>query len=382
MNTFYKTMILAFIISGLASCATGKNAFDKGDYETALNRAVKRLQSNPNNSKARQVLVEGYSYASNFHLDKIRQFEKSNDTFKWERIYSEYALLNKYYRDINRCPACLNAVTPKSYLNEQNQAADEAADVQLTLGLDALSVNTVAKGRQAYSHFEAAFRFNNQIPGIDSLLDVSLDMGTVKVLIEPIPVHSRNLELTNEYFENRMFEYFRRYERDRFVKFLNYDEVNQFQIEPDHIITMKFDDFVLGQSVVKSETQKIERDSVVVGSYTDNEGISHDVFGTVKADFTMSTKTMASAGILNFEIRDAYTNQVLINRKIENEDVWRYEWASYNGDERALTKDEIRLAKRKELAPPQPQELFASFIDRIYEQVISQVRQLYRDTRI
>lgn len=382
MNTFSKTILLLLIFTSLASCATGKNAFDKGDYETALNRAVKRLQSNPNNTKARQVLVDGYAYASEFHLDKIRQLQKSKDTFKWERIYGEYALLNKYYRDINRCPACLNAVSPISYVDEQNRAAEQAADVELILGLDALAINTIETGRQAYSHFESAFRFNNQIAHIDSLLNAALDMGTVKVLIEPIPIHSRNLALTNEYFENRMFEYFRRYERERFVKFLNYQEVDQYQIQPDHIITMQFDDFVLGQSLITSETQKIEKDSLVVGAYTDAEGKTHDVFGTVKADYTLSTKTMSSTGILNFEIRDAFTNQVLINRKLQSEDIWRYEWASFNGDERALKRKEIKLADKKELSPPPPQELFGSFIDSIYDQVIRQIQQLYRDTRI
>ena len=222
MNTFYKTTILAFIILGLASCATGKNAFDKGDYETALNRAVKRLQSNPNNQKAQQVLMEGYQYASNYHLNLIKDLRQSSDTFKWERIFNEYALLNKYYRDINRCPACLSVVTPKSFINEQEQAAYEAANVQLNLGLEALSFNTVETGRQAYGHFESAFRFNSGIENIDSLLNVALNMGTIKVLVEAIPIHSRSLELTNEYFENRMFEYFRQYEQERFVQFLNF----------------------------------------------------------------------------------------------------------------------------------------------------------------
>ena len=85
--------------------------------------------------------------------------------------------------------------------------------------------------------------------------------------------------------------------------------------------------------------------------------------------------------MLNFEIRDAYSNQVLAQRKLGGEDIWQYEWASFNGDERALTKDEIRLSKQKEIPPPSPQELFAAFIDRVYGQAFTQVRTLYRDTR-
>lgn len=382
MNTFYKTILFGFIALSVAACATGKNAFDKGDYETALDRAVKRLQANPNNKKAQDVLIDGYSIASEFHLKRVQQFKKGGDTFKWEGIYNEYAKLNRYYRDIQRCPSCMSLVSPKEYILEQEEAGQNAAEVQLELGKDALAINTIETGRQAYSHFEMALRYSNNIGGIDSLLTQARQVATVRVLIEPIPIHSRNLELTNEYFENKMFEYLDRYSRDRFVEFFTQDQSQLRDVQPDHILSMAFDDFVLGQAKIVSKTVELKRDSVIVGQYTDNSGVEHDVFGTVKADYTSNEKTLFSAGVLNFEIRDAYTGKVLTNRKITSEDVWRHEWASFNGDERALTKDEIQQTKRKELPPPGPQTLFISFIDRVYGQVEGNIRQFYRNTRI
>ncbi len=382
MNTLYKNLCLGFIAILLVGCATGKNAFDKGDYETALDRAVNRLQANPNNQKAKEVLIDGYALAKGFHERRIQQLQKSNDRFKWEGIYNEYARLNKYYRDVQRCPQCMSLVNPKDFFTEQESAGNAAAEVQLELGIEALNINTIETGRQAFSHFEMASRYNNNIAGIDSLLTQSREIGTVKVLIEPIPVHSRNLELTNEYFENVMFEYLDRFSADRFVRFMTYEESQATGIEADHILLLQFDDFVLGQAQIVSKTVEVKRDSVIVGQYKDAEGIEHDVFGSVKADFTRNEKTLVSAGILNFEIRDAYTNKVLTNRKLQSEDVWRHEWASFNGDERALTKEEIQMSKQRELPPPGPQALFISFIDRIYGQIEGNITQFYRNTRI
>lgn len=381
MNTFYKQLLFGFMALILVGCATGKNAFDKGDYETALDRAVNRLQSNPSNKKAQDVLIDGYRVASQYHLKRIQQMNRSSDSFKYESIYNEYAALNRYYRDIQRCPACLDLVNPKEYLQEQEAAAQNAAEVQVSLGESALSSNTIEGGRQAFGHFQSALRYSNNLPGIDSLLTDARNMGTVRVLVEPIPVHSRSLELTNEYFANRMFEFLDGFSRDRFVQFYSQGDMEAYDINPDHILSMEFDDFVLGQTRIESKTKEIKRDSVVVGQYKDKDGISHDVFGTVKADFTTYRKTLASTGMLNFEIRDAYSNQVLAQRKLGGEDIWQYEWASFNGDERALTKDEIRMSKQKEIPPPSPQELFAAFIDRVYDQAFTQVRTLYRDTR-
>lgn len=382
MNTFYKTILLGFMALTVASCATGKNAFDKGNYETALDRAIKRLQANPNNQKAQTVLIDGYEVASNFHLNRVQQFKRGGNTFKWEGIYSEYAKLNSYYNKIQRCPSCMSLVSPKVYDAEQQDAANKAADVQLNLGKEALAANTIETGRQAYGYFDRALRFNNNIPGIDTLLTQAREVGTVRVLIEPIPIHSRNLQLTNEYFENKMLEYLDYFSRDRFVYFFTQEESQQRDLQPDHVLSLEFDDFILGQARVISKTVEVKRDSVVVGQFEDKDGEKHDVYGTVKADFTKNSKTLRSVGLLNFEIRDAYTNKVLTQRKLRSEDIWKHEWASFNGDERALNKDEIRMSKNKELPPPGPQDLFISFIDRVYGQVEGNVRQFYRSTKM
>ncbi|MFT6055342.1 MAG: hypothetical protein ACJASP_002244, partial [Roseivirga sp.] len=48
MKTFLHSF-LALMLFAMLGCATGKNALDKGNYETALDRAINRLQSNPDN---------------------------------------------------------------------------------------------------------------------------------------------------------------------------------------------------------------------------------------------------------------------------------------------------------------------------------------------
>ena len=381
MKSHTPTLLLALILCVLISCATGQNAFDRGNYEIALDRAVRRLQSNPNNKKAQRVLLNGYQTASRFHLNRITQIKQSGDPRKWEGIFSEYSRLNKYYQDIQRCPACMDLVQPQAYFQEQENAGISAAKALVDLGNGALELKTIEGGREAYRFYRQALNFDNRLGNIDSLLETAMYMGTLRVLIEPIPIHSRNLEITNEYFENKLFEYLSRFGQGHFVRFMTPDEIRQTQEEPDHVLLLQFDDFVLGQAEIVSKTVEIKRDSVIVGEFEDKEGVKHDVFGTVKADYTRNQKTLYSSGVLNFEIRDAYTSKVLTNRKLASEDVWQYEWASFNGDERALTKEEIKLAKLNEIPPPSPQALFISFIDRIYGQIEGNVRQFYRNTQ-
>lgn len=77
-------------------------------------------------------------------------------------------------------------------------------------------------------------------------------------------------------------------------------------------------------------------------------------------------------------ILDARTDAVLLARKFPGEFVWFSEWASFNGDERALSKEQLALCERRELAPPHPQDLFIEFTKPIYGQLSSNVREFYR----
>ena len=214
------------------------------------------------------------------------------------------------------------------------------------------------------------------------LLTDARNMGTIKVVVERIPIHSRVLSLENEFFENRILQYMDRYASNRFVAFYTPEEAGQINLQPDQVLSMMFDDFVIGQTRIDSKTSEVSRDSVVVGQYKDNEGVNHDVFGTVRAEVTTNRKTLRSAGVMNFEIRDAYTNRILVQRKMPSEEIWRYEWGSFNGDERALNSIERKMSRQKEILPPPPQALFASFVDRIYDQITQNVRNFYRNSEL
>jgi hypothetical protein len=54
-------------------------------------------------------------------------------------------------------------------------------------------------------------------------------------------------------------------------------------------------------------------------------------------------------------------------------------WGKFNGDERALTDQQISLCKRKELQPPEAQDLFLEFTKPIYNQLIPSLQGFYRN---
>jgi hypothetical protein len=103
------------------------------------------------------------------------------------------------------------------------------------------------------------------------------------------------------------------------------------------------------------------------------------VYGSVKATYYYSRKTTTSKGLVNFQIIELPSNRILAVEKMPGEFVWVSEWATFNGDERALTPKQLQISKQKEQLPPQPQELFIEFTRPIYDQLTTKLREFYKN---
>ena len=121
-------------------------------------------------------------------------------------------------------------------------------------------------------------------------------------------------------------------------------------------------------------------------SYTNTrpDGVSNQVkeekiYATVKATVFIYTKTITSNGVLDFRIIDAGSNSVISQEKLPGEFIWQTQWATFNGDERALTEEQLELSKLKEAPPPSPQALFIEFTKPIFDQMTQKVRDFYRN---
>ncbi|MBK6977364.1 MAG: hypothetical protein IPH28_09930 [Cytophagaceae bacterium] len=86
---------------------------------------------------------------------------------------------------------------------------------------------------------------------------------------------------------------------------------------------------------------------------------------------------MISRGLLSMEIYDYRTNKTLLREQLPGEFVWTNKWSSFNGDERALTKEELNESRMKEELPPPPQQLLIEFCKPIYDQFTSRVKRFY-----
>jgi hypothetical protein len=381
MNLFIKIFTIAFASALLlGSCNTGKKAFEQGNYSEAVFQSVQRLRDNPDSKKSGQTLDQSYPLAvSTFKLE-IEQLLKSQDPYKYSGITERYETMNRMADEIRHCPAALKVIRNPEDFGEQVAAArQKAAPEAYDAGIKMMAQGTRPAARDAYYQFLNADRY---VPGY---MDVKLKIeqakfdATLKVIVEQVPVPGR-YKLSSDFFYDQVYTLLDKNSRQEFVEF--YDPAAAKKLPyVDEILMMEFDDFMVGSTYDKdTEKEFTSKDSVKIGSATVN-GQKVDVFDRVKAKLFTHRREVVSTGILLVQMVDAKTNKPRLTQKFPGTYTWFSEWASFNGDGRALNPQQLELCKKKPATPPPPQDLFLEFTKPIFEQLKGFLRNYYKNNQ-
>jgi hypothetical protein len=370
--SFYRfaTITLSVLI---VACSTGKRALEKGDYDKAIYQAVNRLQKDTDNKKALSTLKSAYDFAIEDHQTKIREAKLSSDVLRWEQVIQEYEDLNRIADEIRKCPACREVVPEQNkFISELAEAKLNASDVRYARGLKLLAEKNRQSAKQAYLDFERAEQLYPNYKDAKQKMDDAYWAAVLKVVVEPVEVQRGVYELSNEYFQNKIFEYLENYESKSFIKFYTPKQAKQTDLVPDQVLSLSFDDFVVGQTYVKERVEDVKRDSVKIGTSKDK-----DVYGTVTAKVSVFERTITSTGLLDFKVLDWRTKNIISQEKMPGTFVWKDQWGSYRGDERALSDNYLKIANKRESPPPAPQALFLEFTKPIFSQLTGKIKTFY-----
>src|SRR5260221_10539126 len=105
MKKIYIPFFIVILSVWMAGCKSASKLYDKGNYDEAVQVAVKKLQKDPNDSKLRALVQDAYHYAVTDHENRIRNYSENDNELKSESLYNEYASLQNLYNSIFRSPA-------------------------------------------------------------------------------------------------------------------------------------------------------------------------------------------------------------------------------------------------------------------------------------
>jgi hypothetical protein len=372
----YQLISFLILIFTVTSCSSGYNSYKKGDYYKACIDAVDKLKSNPKNEKAQFVLSKTYPLAQQQAIREIDNALLQNDQNNYETVVLQYERLNLMADNIYKCPKALEIVPrPTEYRAQLTDARQKAAAQVYEIANKTLNVGTLDQARIAYQQF---LKVNEYVPGyknVLSLIDESRFQATMRIVVEK-PRTSLSYQLSADFFSTNLMAEISNAFKNKMIRFYNYSEATNINIiKPHQYLVLNFEDYSIGNVRETKNTIDVKRDSVKVGTAT-LQGKKVDVYNTVTAKYHTFRREIKSTGVLSVRIYDNQ-NQLIQQQNFGGEYVWFTTWSSFNGDEKALTKEQVEACNRNAQNPPSNQNMFVEFTKPIYKQAYSYIKSYY-----
>ncbi|GLB49215.1 hypothetical protein [Neptunitalea lumnitzerae] len=371
-----KKITLVLVMVFLASCSGVKQtekALHAGNYNTAIEKAVQKLQHNADRKNSDEYVVlleEAYAKANSKDVDRITYLKADGNKAHLEEIYNIYVALNYRQNYIKPLlPLAVNAERRSAQFNIVDYSATIAeAKTALSEYLYTEAVASLQQEQPKYVYrnvYENLAYLNNLNPNykdVASLLQTTLEKGT-----EYIAVYIQNTS-------NVMIPY--QLEQD-LLDFNSYGLSSNwtvFHSNPlpnkvyDYEVTMNFEaievspefvnekEYVKEKQIVDGKTNLYDEEGNVVKDSLGNE-ILVDKYTTVVCSFYQFTQNKTAQVMATVSLFDTKEQQLVDTFPMNSQFVFNNSYAKHRGDTRALENNQLDLLEVAALQFPSDEQM-------------------------
>lgn len=375
MTKFYFLLIASLYFIG---CKTASKAYNKGDYADAIELGVKQLQKNPSDADIKDLVKSAYTFAVNGHEEAIRSLSNSANENRYEAILKEYNQLQDLYNTIQESPVATNLIQPKNYSEYVQTYRDKAADVHIEAAERWMGESTKQAFRNAYTEYGYALRYRNTT-ALKAKREEAYNAAITKVLVVPIQNYggySYHSSYQLQQFQNEVMRTLAYNSNNDFIKFFSEWDLRSKNLEPDQILEMNLGRLRIGQPYDQRSQRQASKQVVVKEIVYKPDSVVKQ-YGTVYATVTNIKRVLVSEGELYLTLRDP-KGRILWNDRFTGEHRWQTEFATYTGDERALSdSDRSLLNQNNQQNTPREEEIMAELYRQIQSDLSYRLRNYY-----
>ena len=126
-------------------------------------------------------------------------------------------------------------------------------------------------------------------------------------------------------------------------------------VRTDNTLEMRFSDVNIGRYRDQRNTREVSRQVLAKEIIISKDSVIREYI-TVKAKITTTVRTIHADGLLQATARN-FDNRRIWNDTYRGEYSWSYSFATYTGDERALSDEDKKLINQREQWPPSNDEI-------------------------
>jgi hypothetical protein len=370
LQLFSLIFILIYYSCGTTSAVKQNYTFeDKQVFDL-----VDRLKKNPNDEEAQRLLPEAYKAA----LEKREgltdaKYYNLGGGDRHIALANEWLVMQHMYEAILSTPAAKKALpNPWDPAYKIQEEYNHAADEYYEQGLTNLNYNTKEGAQKAYDYFSKA---NKAVPGYKDVKDMmaeAYDKSYIKVIVNPVNYYNNGYTFwgfQNDWLQQQMVRdlNFRAYHN---VKFFNDWEARSQNIQPDKVVDLNFTRIYISQLFTQNYT--INRSAQIETGQTKTNP-PRPIYTTVTAIVYITRRYMQSNATLQCRIYDAYSNRNSFYDNFSNTYNWEIQTATYRGDNRALTAEDLRLINNGFVSEPRREDIADKLLRDSYNMLLSRI---------
>lgn len=332
----------------MASCKSSKDYLSRSNEDRTLYDIVKQLNKKGDDPLAQRALPIVYEQVQQKHLQKIAALGINTDLSRWNRMLSEYNILQSMYLAITDSDASLRQVTPVSYQNSIDSVRQGAAADYYQLATGHLSTRSRAAAKLAYNAFNEADQWIKGYKDSKAKMDEVWEDNMIVVVINPITDNSNfrrssyNSNVYNLSNENMPQNIVRALGGKRVTRypaeFYTIWQADNERLRADWVADLILRDVEMPRP---GSTYSSRNLSKKIEAGKDTSG--NIIYQTVYATLNIQRQSFTARADMDVVITDASTKRSMYTNSFADTYYWQQEKATYTGDSRALSNNEWTL---------------------------------------
>lgn len=372
MRAFLFSIVALLVIAGCSSVKRNQKFIAEGDYDRAIDLAVKKLQKDKYAEKNDEhiiLLEEAYKKAVSEDTRRINFLKKSNEPNKTRSIYFLYKrledrqfqirpLLPLYSKSLGR-----NANFKfKDYSNEIIAAKQAYVADLYNEAIRLQNRNTIEDFRKAYYLFCDIEELHPNYKNVNSLLEETRFLGTDFVFVS---LNNRTNQIIPYRLERELLD-FNTYGLNSF--WTEFHSKRENGIDYTYAIVLNLRDIAISPERISDRNEKRNQRIKDGWEYKkdrngdfvldeDGNKIKVDIYKNVSAilHITRQEKQVLIGGDVVY--RDLLKNQNIDSYPLSSEFIFENVFATFRGDREALTNDDLRIIQNRFIPFPSNEQM-------------------------
>jgi hypothetical protein len=160
-----------------------------------------------------------------------------------------------------------------------------------------------------------------------------------------------------------------------FIKYFTEWSTESKRIEPDEIVELRMGRMNIGQPYDQNTSRQVSKEVVVKERVYSKDSVVKE-YGKVYATITTIKRTLVSDVDMYVTTKEP-KGKTLWSDNLRSEHQWKTEFATYTGDERALSESDKTLLNKNDYKTPKEEDITNDLLTKLQNDVTYKLRNYY-----